>query len=132
MTMSDGEVAVRQNGQEMAVPASDLDGQIHVCLDHGPHVQVPAGVDVTYRENPDDEDDLETDGGEAIHNYDFEMRGFGLDEEVAFWSLLAAAFLLIASGHSFASGSSLIGIVAMLSGGLLGYIGGASLWSDRS
>ena len=125
--MPDGEVAVRQNGHEHAVDAPDLDGQVLVCLDHD-HVEVPAGVDVSYQ----DEDDLETDGGTTADRTAVEMRGAGIDEELALWGLAASCLLFIVAGYLFRTSSGVSGLLAGIGGVLLMLMAAPAYWSDRS
>ncbi|WP_256403471.1 hypothetical protein [Halorubrum salinum] len=127
--MPDGEVAVRQNGHEHAVDAPDLDGQVLVCLDHG-HVEVPAGLDVRYQEDADD--DLETDGGVTADRTSVEMRGAGIGGELAMWALVASGLLLISSGYLFGVDSTGSGLIAGAGGILLAFIAGPGYWSDLS
>lgn len=127
--MPDGEVAVRQNGHEHAVDAPDLDGQVLVCLDHD-HVEVPAGLDVRYQE--DAEDYLETDGGATADRTAVEMRGAGIDGELAMWALVASGLLLISSGYLFGVDSTGSGLIAGAGGILLAFIAGPGYWSDLS
>jgi hypothetical protein len=128
--MTDGEVAVRQHGQEHAISASRLDGQILADLDgETPAVQIPADVNVTYHDSP--EDDIVTDGA-GIERTEVEMRGFALPEEISRWALVVAGVLHVAGGALFGTGSSMTGFAALAGGAFLGYIGSRSAWSDRS
>ena len=132
---SDGEVAVRQNGQEHAVAAPRLEDQIHVDLDHPetPRMRVPSGVSVEYRDDESD-DNLETDGGH-VDRTEVEMRGAGIDEELAGWGLIASGLLLVSAGYLLsldAGVAGLAGIIGGFAGIILGYITGQAYWSDRT
>ena len=131
--MTDGEVAVRQNGHEHAVDAPTVNGQILVDVDdEDQHVEVPAGVDVSYHDEDDVEDELETDGGTTADRTSIEMRGAGIDEELAWFGLIAAVLLFVSGGYLGGTGSSLSGMVAVGGAGLLLLISGPSYWSDRT
>jgi hypothetical protein len=127
--MTDGEVAVRQNGQEHAVGTDELDGeQILADLDGDPVVHVPTEVGVFYH---DKDDDLATDGA-GYERQEVEMRGFGLSEDFAAGSMILSVVLLYGAGSMIAGSSNAIGLAMLAGGAALGYIGARSYWSGRS
>ena len=128
---SDGEVAIRQDGVEHAIDAPELDGQILVCVDHGGHVELPTDVDVAYNDS-EAGGELAADGGEAYKRVDEEMRGNGIDEEIALWGLAAAAALLLLAGYLLSAGPEIGVIPAGGAGVLLAYLCGRAAWGDRS
>lgn len=104
--MTDGEVAVRENGQVTAIQTDGFDGQISVSLDHadGVAVGVPTDASVTY-EDPD----ARTDGGPAVAEHvEITHRGAGLGEEYAGYALAAAVVAYVAAGHAFANGRVIV------------------------
>lgn len=131
--LDESEVAIRQNGQETAVDAPTLDGQMLVCLDaEAPSVHLPDNVAVMYHDGePDDE--LAADGG-TLDRSEVEMRGFGLEEHHAEMGIALSVVLLVGAGvFLFGSTAEFFGGVAMLFGGLLtGYVSVRSKWSGRS
>ena len=129
--MTDGEVAVRQNGHEHAVDAPRLDDQLHIDLDHVevPRVKLPSEVAVEYR---DHDDDLETDGG-SVNRTDVEMGGSEtVGGDLAIWGLLASAFLLMSTGYLFGIDSTGSALIAGAGGGLLAYIVIPDFWRDQT
>jgi hypothetical protein len=117
----DGEVAIRQNGQEHAVAAPDLDGQIHVDLDGEQSIlTVPPEVSVQYHD-----DQVATDGGVPAERTEVDMREFSI------LSLLFSVVLLVGAGLRMSAGGG-IALGMLVSGVLLGYIGARSYWSGRS
>lgn len=128
----DGEVSVRQNGQETAIGATDLDGEIHVDLDgEYPRLRIPSRVEVGYwDEDEGTEHDVATDGG-AAERREVEMRGFGLDEDYAMLGIGLSVLSLVSSGHLW--GTELGAAFILLAGGLLlGYVSVRSYWSGRT
>ncbi|ELZ38878.1 hypothetical protein [Halorubrum tebenquichense] len=134
--MSDGEVAVRQGGHEHAVDAPRLNDQLHVDLDHVevPRVKLPSEVVVEYQDEDDVEgENLQTDGGETVNRTYVEMGGSQtISDELAVWSIIAAGVLLMSAGYLFGIEASGSGLIAMVAGGLLGYIAVPSFWSEAS
>lgn len=128
---SDGEVAIRQDGVEHAIDAPELDGQVLVCVDHGGHVELPPGVDVGYND-AETGDEIAADGGEAYNRVDVEMRGNGIDEEIAIYGLAAAATLLLLAGYLLSAGPEIGVIPAGGAAVLLAYLCGRAAWGDRS
>ncbi|WP_435102975.1 hypothetical protein, partial [Halarchaeum sp. P4] len=130
-----GEVAVRQNGQETAIDAPSLDGQVRVDLDmEFPHVRVPSEVGVSYRDEEEDDEEAMPDGG-VVDRREVEMRGFGLSEEHATAGLPLSVVLLVASGALLGSSGGwlpLIGLVVASAGLFVGYVSVRSRWSGRS
>ncbi|WP_435099595.1 hypothetical protein [Halarchaeum sp. P4] len=129
-----GEVAVQQNGQETAIDAPGLEGQIHVDLDgEHPTLHIPSKVSVGYWDDDDvDDEAVAADGGTTTRR-EIEMRGFGLQEEHANIGLFLAVVLLAASGAFLGSpvASSGLAGLAMLAGGVfVGYVSVRSRWSD--
>jgi|GEM_PF-4985836 len=125
--MSDGEVAVRQNGTTTAIDAPGLDGQINIDLDDStPHVGVPTDADVRFEDVDESEDDARTDGGIA-KRVDLRTEGYALGEELAIWSMIVGGFALVAGGYLFGlEGAGVAGIVSMAAGGILTYLGAVS------
>jgi len=126
-----GEVAIRQNGQEHAIEAPGVDGQVYVDLDaQTPGAILPPEFGVEYQ----DPDDVVTDGGTPVNRTEVEMRGFGLEESHAFMALLLSAVLFTGAGTLMfgSSGQGVAGLAMAAAGVLSGYVGGASYWSGRS
>ena len=131
--MSDGEIAVRQDGHEHAVDAPRLNGQLHIDLDHVevPRVRLPEEVVVEYQEDEDIEDDLQTDGGETVERTYVEMGGSEtISDDLAIWAIIAAGALLMSSGYLFTVESTISGLIAGGSGILLGYLAIPTFWRD--
>ncbi|OYR80412.1 hypothetical protein DJ84_15660 [Halorubrum ezzemoulense] len=134
--MSDGEVAVRQNGHEHAVDAPRLNDQLHVDLDHVevPRVKLPSEVVVEYHDEDDvEEENLETDGGETVNRTYVEMGGSEtISDDLAIWAIIAAGALLVSSGYLFTVESTASGIIAGGSGILLAYLAIPTFWRDET
>ena len=132
--MTDGEVAVRQNGHEHAVDAPRLNGQLHIDLDHVevPRVRLPEEIVVEYQNEDDVEDDLQTDGGETVDRTYVEMGGSEtISDDLAIWAIIAAGFLLMSAGYLFGIESSGSGLIAIGGGALLAYIAMPAFWRDQ-
>ncbi len=126
-----GEVAIRQNGQEHAVEADAVDGQVYVDLDgEKPVATLPPEFAVEYH----DPEDVVADGGVPVSRTEVQMRGFGLEESHAFMALLLSAILFVGAGTLMfgSSGQGAAGLAMAAAGVLSGYVGGASYWSGRS
>ncbi|WP_135807452.1 hypothetical protein [Halorussus marinus] len=97
--MSDGEVAVQQNGHTHAVQAPSLDGTVTVDVDQNT-VHLPANFGAVYHEDrlDDIDEEIATDGGHAART-EVEMSGFGLTDYQSFWSLIGSGLGLAASGY---------------------------------
>lgn len=130
--MTDGEVAVRQNGQEHAVSV-DLEGQILTDLDgEEPVVHLPPEVGVVYHDHDEEADDVAADGS-GVERTDVEMRGYGLDEDLSAGSMLVGVALLVGAGSVIGGGSSeVVGLAMLVGGAALAYIGARSYWSNRT
>jgi len=122
--MTDGEVAIRQDGHEHAV-AADVDGEIVVDLDGQEVVEVPTEVGVIYHDDQEDGDDAVLADGGTQQRTEVDMRGFGLSDELTNGTLVLGAVLLVSSGAMLGStaSSDMIGAVALAAGALLGWIG---------
>ncbi|ELZ56771.1 MULTISPECIES: hypothetical protein [Halorubrum] len=133
--MSDGKVAVRQNGHEHAVDAPRLNDQLQVDLDHVevPRVKLPSEVVVEYQDGDDvQEETLQTDGGETVDRTHVEMGGSQtISDDLAMWAIIATGGLLMSAGYLFGIEASGSGLIAMVAGGLLGYIAIPSFWSEQ-
>ncbi|MFC4449820.1 hypothetical protein [Halorussus aquaticus] len=112
-----GEVAIRENGQVTAFAASNLDGQISICLDNeDPEIGVPPHADVRF-EDPTADDEVLADGGVADH-VAVTSRGVGLSEDLAILALGSAIFSLVGGGYLLTTANSFSGLV-MISVGLV-------------
>lgn len=117
----DGEVAVRENGQVTAVEASNLEGQISICLDgEDPEVGVPPHTDVRF-EDPTADEEVLADGGVADH-VRITPRGAGLGEDLTYWAFIGAMLALASGGFLLSTAYGLAGGVLIGVGVLLAVI----------
>ncbi|NEU56745.1 hypothetical protein [Halorussus sp. MSC15.2] len=113
-----GEVAIRENGQVTAFAASNLDGQISICLDNeDPEIGVPPHADVRF-EDPTADDEVLADGGVADH-VAVTSRGIGLEEDLAVFALVGTIFSLVGGGYLLSTANSFSGIVMVCVGLIL-------------
>ncbi|WP_436931682.1 hypothetical protein [Halosimplex halobium] len=117
----DGEVAVRQHGQETAVATPGLGETVLVDADGDePTVHVPTGVAVEYHDGAGDE--LKTDGGRLADRTEVAAEGFGLEADETRRLAYISAVLFVATGWTASSGNAvmtgLVGLAAVVIGGL--------------
>ena len=134
--MSDGEVAVRQNGHEHAVDAPRLNDQLHIDLDHVevPRLKIPSEVVVEYRDEEDSEEgvDLETDGGETVNRTEVEMGGSEtISDDLAPWAIGASGALLLSGGYLFGIDHTGSAMIAMFAGALVAWMVIPAFWSEE-
>jgi hypothetical protein len=104
-----------------AFAASNLDGQISICLDgEDPEIGVPPHADVRF-EDPTADDEVLADGGVADH-VAVTSRGVGLDEDLFVWAFLGAMAALVAGGYLLSTAYVAGGIVSICVGALLAVI----------
>lgn len=130
--MRDGQVVVRESGEEVVVDTPSLNGTIGVDLDDGASgeatVHAPAGTKTVHDDglDPDQDTDDEpaTDGGYARPAERVTLRGTGLSEENGF----VAGFIGVACLLS-AFEPDLAPIGAGLAGLSLAYLGARAKFS---
>lgn len=128
--MTDGDVCVRENGQETAIAAENLDDSVLLDLDGEiPVACIPDGFGVEYY---DSEEKALTDGGELVDRTELETGGFALSDDQLNAVMALAGLLLAGSGWEFATGSEILALVALLSGFVLAWVARASLRSGRA
>lgn len=127
--MSDGEVAIRENGSVTAVATETLDGEVAVNLDHEPPlVGVPDDVATFHESGLDDlGDDVEgdeavTDGGHVRDDVRIRHYGLGLTGDSRIAAVGVMALTYAASGYLWAQGEAVAGLVAFLAAVLATYV----------
>ncbi|SHG78063.1 hypothetical protein [Halobaculum gomorrense] len=133
--MTDGQVRVREGGEEAVVDAPSLNGAIEVDLDAGPTggstVFVPAETATLHREEMDADDEpseARTDGGASAVTDRVTVRGTGLSEDHAFAALVAGVVCLLAgvSGSGAAAAGAIVGGLGLM------YLGGRAYFTLRA
>lgn len=125
--MSEGEVAIRENGSVTAVATETLDGEVAVNLDHDPPlVGVPDDV-ATFHETglddlDDESDEAVPDGGYVRDDVRIRHYGLGLTGDSRIAALAIMSFAYAASGYLWANHELIAGLVAFLAAALATYV----------
>jgi len=134
MSGTKGEVAVKRDGHVHAVAAPELSGPIRVDA-NSEHVELPAGVHVSYDEQDDGADaEAETDGGAVPARSEVEMHGgIALDREPAMWCSVLSALGFMAAGYLWGTDGDgvLIAVIIGAASAALGYYSTGSFWGWR-
>lgn len=135
--MPDGQVIVREAGQEVVVDAPSLSGEIGVDLDSGPsgdaEINVPTGTTTVHDEEMDPVDDGSEDarpdgGAPAAPRERVQIRGTGLSQHWALWTGIGG-LLCILWAAAATGGPSFSGIAAGLG---LAFIGAKNYFTSSA
>lgn len=110
--MTDGEVAVTQNGHTHVIEADAIDGVVHVDVDRH-QATIPSEFGVGYSE------DAVADGGTGTATHS-QMTGFSMSETAVKWAAAGGGLGLLSAGWMLSQLDGGAGfIAAAVSAGLL-------------